>query len=132
MSKIVHATDAAPAAIGPYSQAIEAGGWLWISGQIPIDPATGQIDGDDIETQTRRCLSNLSAILAAAGVGPEALVRCTIYMKDLADYAQVNAIYAEFVGPVPPSRAAVEVSRLPKDVRVEIDGVAWLGDRSAP
>ena len=118
---------AAPAAIGPYSQAIRAGDLLWLSGQIALHPATGAIEGTTAADQAERVLANLEAVLEAAGASFENLVRCTIYLKDLADFAAVNAVYARHMPDPPPARATVEVSRLPKDALVEIDGVAWLG-----
>lgn len=120
-------TPTAPAAIGPYSQAIRAGDTLWISGQIALDPDSGQLVGATAAEQAEQCLKNLGAILAAAGTGFGALVRCTVYLADLNDFAAVNAVYARFMTDPPPARAAVEVARLPRDARVEIDGVAWLG-----
>jgi reactive intermediate/imine deaminase len=122
-------TDAAPAPVGPYNQAVRAGGMLWCSGQIALDPATGEMVGDgEVEAETRRVLANLAAVLAAAGVGPAAVVRTTVYLVDLADFTRVNAIYAEmFAGGVSPARACVEVSALPRGARVEIDAVAVLG-----
>ena len=125
MRKII-ATDAAPAAIGPYSQAVVAGGILWMSGQIALDPKTGDIVGQSAAEQAVQVLMNLEAVLKAAGCGFEHLVRCTIYMADMNDYAAVNEVYGRYMASPPPARAAVEVSRLPKDVRVEISAVAVL------
>ena len=126
----VVATDRAPAAIGPYSQAIEAGGLLFVSGQIPLDPETNEIvgggDSPDITAQTRQVLENLEAVLVAGGADCGAVVKTTIYVADLGDFATVNAVYADRFGERPPARACVEVSRLPKDVRVEIDAIAVL------
>lgn len=121
------ATADAPAAIGPYSQAIQAGDLLWISGQIALDPTSGQMVGETAEAQAEQCLRNFGAVLAAAGLGFDSLVRCTVFLKDLNDFNAVNAVYARFMTTPPPARAAVEVSRLPRDARVEIDGVAWIG-----
>jgi 2-iminobutanoate/2-iminopropanoate deaminase len=118
---------AAPAAIGPYSQAIRAGGFLWLSGQIALSPSTGALVGSTAAEQAEQVLANLAAVLEAAGGSFENLVRCTIYLKDLADFAAVNAVYGRHMPDPPPARATVEVSRLPKDALVEIDGVAWLG-----
>jgi reactive intermediate/imine deaminase len=122
-------TAQAPAAIGPYSQAIQAGGWLYCSGQIPLDPATMQIVGEgDVKAQTRQCLVNLQGVLKAAGSTLQSAVKCQVFLKDMGDFAAVNEVYAEFFqGDTPPARACVEVARLPKDVRVEIDCVAYLG-----
>jgi reactive intermediate/imine deaminase len=123
-------TDRAPAPVGPYSQAVRAGDWLHCSGQIPLDPSTGRLVGDgDVEAQTRQVLTNLTAVLAAAGAATEQVVRTTVYLVDLADFARVNALYAAvFDGPVPPARACVQVAALPGGALVEIDCVAWLGE----
>lgn len=115
----------APAAIGPYSQAIRAGDHLWLSGQIALDPHTGNLVGDTAEAQAEQCLKNLGAVLAAAGLGFDALVRCTVFLKDFNDFAAVNAVYARYMTSPPPARATVEVSRLPRDARVEIDAIAY-------
>ena len=123
MKEIV-STAAAPAAIGPYSQAIRAGGWIWVSGQIPTDPDTGEIVEGTIEVQTERALRNLSAVLEAAGSGLDRVVRATVYLADLGDFAAMNGVYASWFKESPPARVCVEVSRLPKDARVEIDAVA--------
>jgi len=119
-------TPAAPAPVGPYNQAVLAGGWLFCSGQIALDPVSGVMVGDgDVEAETRQVLSNLVAVLQAAGSGPDQVVRTTVFLADLADFARVNAIYAEtFQGPVPPARACVEVAALPRGARVEIDCIA--------
>ena len=121
--KTVH-TDKAPAAIGPYSQAVMAGGFVFVSGQIPLDPATGELVTGDIREQARRVLTNLGEILAAAGSSLDDVVKATVYMADMNDYAAVNEVYAEFFGESKPARAAVEVARLPKDVGVEIEVIA--------
>jgi reactive intermediate/imine deaminase len=122
-------TDAAPAPVGPYNQAVAAGGLLWCSGQIALDPATGVLVGSgDVEEETRQVLANLGAVLAAAGVGPDRVVRTTVFLADLADFAMVNALYAEVFGAgTSPARACVQVAALPKGARVEIDAVAVLG-----
>jgi 2-iminobutanoate/2-iminopropanoate deaminase len=121
-------TNAAPAAIGPYSQAIQAGGVLFLSGQIPLDPATGTIVAGGIEAQTRQVLANLRAVLQAAGLDFANLVKTTIFLVDLNDFAVVNGIYGEcFAGAVPPARATVQVVALPKGALVEIEGIAVEG-----
>ncbi len=120
----VIATRNAPQAIGPYSQAIKANGFVFISGQICIDPATGQLIGGDVAAQTERVLENLSAVLAAAGSGLDRVVRTTVFLKSMGDFASMNEVYARFFPRTPPARSTVEVSRLPKDVLVEIDVVA--------
>ena len=114
----------APAAIGPYSQAIDAGDFVFLSGQVPIDSATGDLVPGDISAQTERVLDNLAAVLEAAGVGFANVVKTTIYLMDLGDFAVVNAIYAKRFSEAPPARATVQVSALPKGARVEIDAIA--------
>lgn len=119
------ATADAPAAIGPYSQAIRAGDHVWLSGQIALDPKTGKIVGETAAEQAEQVLQNLTAVLAAAGCSMRDVVRCTIYLADMDDFAAVNAVYGKHMPDPPPARATVEVSRLPRDVRVEIDAIAW-------
>ena len=122
--RAVH-TDLAPAAIGPYSQAIVAAGLVHCSGQIAIDPATQQIIEGDVTAQAERCLENLGAVLEAAGSGFARVLKCNLYLADMADFAKVNQVYARyFDGDAPPARAAVAVRELPKSVLVEIDCVA--------
>ena len=123
-------TASAPKPVGPYNQAVLAGGWLYCSGQIPIDPATGQMVGDgDVTLEARQVLSNLNAVLQAAGGKASQVVRCTVYLADLADFHRVNEVYAEMFGAgVSPAMACVQVAALPKGSRVEIDCIAWLGD----
>ena len=123
MKKIISTADA-PKAIGPYSQAIEANGFVFVSGQIPLDPVTGDIVSGDIREQTKRVMENGKAILAAAGCAMSTVVKSTIYLKNIGDFASVNEIYGSYFPVDPPARATVEVSRLPKDVAVEIDFVA--------
>lgn len=120
-------TEAAPAAIGPYSQAIEvanAGRWLFLSGQVALDPATGQVVDGDVRAQTTQVMRNLQAVLQAGGAGLQHVVKTTIFLRDLADFAVVNEVYASFLQPPYPARATVQVARLPRDVAVEIDAVA--------
>jgi 2-iminobutanoate/2-iminopropanoate deaminase len=116
----------APAAIGPYSPAIRAGNLLFISGQVPIDPATGAIVGADITAQTDQVMRNLAALLKAAGAGFEHVVRTTVFLADMNEFAAMNAVYGKYVIDPPPARATVQVARLPKDVKVEIDLIAVL------
>ncbi|MFQ5506078.1 MAG: RidA family protein [Planctomycetota bacterium] len=123
-SRQVIASSRAPAAIGPYSQAVLADGWLFCSGQIALDPASGELERGGVEAETRRVLDNLEAVLAAAGLGRGDVVKTTLYLGDLEDFARVNAVYAERFAASPPARATVEVSALPKGARVEIDCVA--------
>lgn len=119
-------TDAAPAAIGPYSQAIAAGGMLFVSGQIPLDPESMKLVSDEVEAQTEQVMRNLHGVLQAAGADWDDVVRTTIFLTSMEDFGRVNAIYAKVFGDTPPARACVEVSRLPRDVRVEIDAIALL------
>jgi len=124
-SKKIIRTDAAPQAIGPYSQAVEAGGFVFVSGQIPIDPKTGGVVQGDIKEQTQLVLENAKNILAAAGCQMSAVVKSTVYLKNMSDFAAVNEVYGSYFPSDPPARAAVQVSRLPKDVSIEIDFVAY-------
>ncbi|MCP4366166.1 MAG: RidA family protein [Planctomycetes bacterium] len=123
-SREIISTENAPKAIGPYSQGVRAGDFIFLSGQIPIDPATGNIIEGGVRVQTRRVLENLDAVLEAAGSSLDNVVKTTIYLASMGDYAAVNEIYAEFFKGSKPARATVEVSRLPKDVDVEIDAIA--------
>ena len=117
-------TSAAPAAIGPYSQAIQAGGFIFYSGQIPLDPASGNIVAGGIVEQTRQVMANMHAVLHASGREFSDIVKVTIYLTDLADFATVNEVYGEFFTEVPPARACVQVAALPKGSAVEIDWIA--------
>ena len=122
MATPIH-TDHAPAAIGPYSQAIEANGTLYVSGQIPFVPETMTLVDESVELQARQSLANIKAIITKAGYEISDIMKCTVFLKDMNDFAVVNAQYAEFFGDHKPARSAVEVSRLPKDVKVEIDAI---------
>ena len=124
MTRTAIRTTEAPAAIGPYSQAIRSGDLLFTSGQIPLDPRTGAIVDGDVTDQTRRVMENLAAVLAAAGCGFADVVKTTIFLLDLGDFAAVNAVYAQHFAVAPPARSTVQVARLPRDVRVEIDAIA--------
>lgn len=117
-------TDRAPRAIGPYSQAVQTDGLIFVSGQLPVDPATGQMVKGDIQAQTRMVMENIRSILEAAGSSLGAVVKTTIYVKDLAAFDAINAAYAEFFAEPFPARACVQVARLPKDADVEIEAVA--------
>lgn len=121
----VISTPNAPGAIGPYSQAVKAGGFLYVSGQLPIDPATGAFAGDDAAAQTRQSLTNLKAIVTEAGMTLADVVKVNVFLKDMGDFAAMNAVYGEFFTENFPARAAVEVARLPKDALVEIECVAY-------
>ena len=121
-------TDGAPAAIGPYSQAVVHGDLVFCSGQIPIDPATGEFVEGDVAAQTHQVLTNLNAVLRAAGSDLSRALRLTVFLADMNDFVSVNEVYATFFESNPPSRATVEVKRLPKDARVEIDCIAALGE----
>ena len=124
MSKDVISTSKAPAALGPYSQAIRWGDLIFVSGQIPIDPATSQVVGDDVAAQTERVLQNLTAILEAAGASLGQVLKTTVYLRDLNDFGKMNEVYARFFSEQPPARATVQVARLPRDVSVEIEAIA--------
>lgn len=120
-------TDNAPGAIGPYSQAVKAGALVFVSGQLPIDPATGKFAGENAASQAKQSLTNIKHILEAAGTGMDRVVKTTVFLKDLNDFAAMNEVYATFFQPGQyPSRSAVEVARLPKDALVEIEAVALL------
>ena len=123
MKKIIH-TEKAPAALGPYSQAIEANGMLFVSGQIPFVPATMTLVSEDVKEQTRQSLENVKAIVEAAGYSMKDVVKDGVFIKDMNDFAAVNEVYNEYLGDVKPARACVEVARLPKDVKVEIEVIA--------
>ncbi len=116
----------APKAIGPYSQAIRAGNLLFLSGQIPLDPKSGNVVPGDITSQTERVLQNITAVLEAAGAGFSNVVRTTVFLADMYEFAAMNAVYGTYVVDPPPARSTVQVARLPKDVRVEIDVIAVL------
>ncbi|MGH9796221.1 MAG: RidA family protein [Candidatus Acidiferrales bacterium] len=117
-------TDHGPSAIGPYSQAIKANGFLFVSGQIPLDPASGKLVDGDIGVQTERVMENLKGIVEAAGSAIDRVVKTTVYLKDIGDFAAMNETYARYFASDPPARATVEVARLPRDVRVEIELIA--------
>ena len=119
-------TSAAPAAIGPYSQGVKAGDFLFASGQIPLDPATGNLVSGGIGEQTHRVLKNLAGVLEAAGVGFDKVVKTTVYLSDMADFAAVNEIYATYFPQPAPARATIQAAKLPRDVKVEIDLIAYL------
>lgn len=123
--QVIH-TDRAPKAIGPYSQAIRVGEFIFCAGQTPIDPATGNLVEGNIEEQTRRVLQNLSEVLQAAGTSMERVVKTTVFLLDMNDFVRMNAVYAEFFPTNPPARSTVQVARLPRDARVEIELIALV------
>jgi 2-iminobutanoate/2-iminopropanoate deaminase len=117
-------TENAPRPIGPYSQGVIAGGLLFLSGQIPVDPVTNEVVSGDIQTQTERVLQNLLAVLKEAKLGPEHVVKTTVYLKDMADFPRMNEVYARYLGKEPPARSTIQAAALPKNVSVEIDVIA--------
>jgi 2-iminobutanoate/2-iminopropanoate deaminase len=121
-------TPAAPQAVGPYSQAIRAGSLLFVSGQIPIDPATGQVIAGDAAAQTRRVMENIGEILKAAGTSFDQVVRTTVYLADIAEFPAMNEVYGQFFSAPAPARSTIQAARLPRDARVEIDVIALLSD----
>jgi 2-iminobutanoate/2-iminopropanoate deaminase len=133
MEREVIRTDKGPSAIGPYSQAIRfaAGRMVFVSGQVAIDPATGELVAGGIREQTRRAIANLEAILAAAGATLASVVKTTVFLADLGDFAEMNAVYSDRFSAEPPARSTVEVSRLPKDARVEIEALAVVAEGGA-
>jgi 2-iminobutanoate/2-iminopropanoate deaminase len=124
MQRVIVSTAAAPAAIGPYSQAVRAGNLLFISGQLPLDPATGQFVGEDIAAMTRQIFANIQAVLSAAGTSLDNIVKTTVFLADLEDFQAMNGAYAEFFSADPPARSTVQVARLPRDARIEIEVIA--------
>jgi len=124
--KEIVATERAPRAIGPYSQAVRSGNFLFASGQIPIDPATGEFVAGGITEQTEQVMRNVSAILEAAGAGLQQVVKTTVFLVDMDDFTAMNEVYGRFFGDDPPARATVQAARLPRDARVEIEAIAIL------
>jgi 2-iminobutanoate/2-iminopropanoate deaminase len=124
--RIVIATDRAPAAVGPYSQAVRIGNLVYTAGQIPLDPATGKLVEGGIESQTRRALQNLQAVLEAAGTSLANVVKTTVFLQDMGDFGAMNGVYAQFFGGSPPARSAVEVAALPLSAQVEIEAIALV------
>lgn len=123
MKEAIH-TAQAPAAIGPYSQAIRTNGFVFVSGQLPVDPATGSFAGADVTAQTRQSLQNIQSILAEAGLGMDAVVKTTVFLQNMGDFAAMNEVYAAFFTGACPARAAVQVAALPKGALVEIEAIA--------
>ncbi len=120
-------TDRAPAAIGPYSQAVRAGAFLFCSGQIPLEPASGEMVSGEIEAQARQVLENLKAVVEAAGASLDDVVKVTVYLADLADFATVNEVYEEYFGEAKPARSTIQAAALPRGARIEADCIAYLG-----
>ena len=125
--KEIIVTDQAPSAIGPYSQAVRAGSFIFASGQIPIDPATGQFVAGGIAEQTEQVLKNLTALFAAAGVGLDQVVKTTVFLADMEDFTAMNEVYGRYFGTAAPARATVQAARLPRDAKVEIEAIAVSG-----
>jgi 2-iminobutanoate/2-iminopropanoate deaminase len=123
--KVVH-TEKAPKAIGPYSQAIQAGPFLFVSGQVPIDPSTGELVAGDIRQQTRQVLENVKNILGSRGLAMEQVVKTTLFLKDMGNFSQVNEVYASYFPAEPPARSTVEVAKLPRNVDIEIEAIAVI------
>ena len=126
VKKKVVQTEKAPKAIGPYSQAIQAGNFLFLSGQIPLDPKTGELVKGDIRKQTQQVLENIKGILESQGLGMENVVKSTIFLKDIANFNQVNEVYATYFPSSPPARSTVEVAKLPRDADIEIEAIAFI------
>lgn len=126
MNKTIISTEKAPAAIGPYSQAVRVGDLVFTSGQIALKPDTGDLVQGDVQTQTRQCMDNVKAILEAAGTSLDNCVKCTLFIKDMNQFGQINEVYGTYFGDNPPARACVEVARLPKDVLIEVEAIALV------
>ena len=126
MGKRVIQTDKAPRAIGPYSQAIRAGDFLFLSGQIPLDPETGELVQGDIRQQTKQVLENIKGVLESQGLGMEDVVKATIFLKDIGNFSQVNEVYATYFSSSPPARSTVEVTKLPRDADIEMETIALI------
>lgn len=126
MKKKVIQTEGAPKAIGPYSQAIQAGNFLFLSGQIPLDPKTGELVKGDIRKQTQQVLENIKGVLESQGLGMENVVKATLFLKDIGNFNQVNEVYANYFPSSPPARSTVEVAKLPRDAEIEIEAIALI------
>jgi 2-iminobutanoate/2-iminopropanoate deaminase len=126
VEKKVIQTEKAPKAIGPYSQAIQAGNFLFLSGQIPLDPKTGELVKGDIRKQTQQVLENIKGVLESQGLGMEDIVKATIFLKDIGNFNQVNEVYATYFPSPPPARSTIEVARLPRDADIEIEAIALI------
>lgn len=126
MAKKVISTDTAPKAVGPYSQAIEAGNFLFVSGQLPLHPQSGEIVGNDITAQTRQSIENIKAILAAAGVSLADVVKTTVFLQSMGDFARMNEVYRQYFGDGSPARSTIEVAKLPRNALIEIESIAVI------
>lgn len=126
MSREIVKSESAPNAIGPYSQAIKANGFVFLSGQVALDPRSGQLVAQDIKTQTRRALDNIKAVLEAAGSSLDRVVRCTVFLKDMNDFGPMNEEYGSYFKELPPARTTVQAAKLPRDALVEIDAIATI------
>jgi 2-iminobutanoate/2-iminopropanoate deaminase len=126
MGKKAFLTRRAPEPIGPYSQAIQTGKLVFLAGQIPLDPASGRLIEGDIVAQTRRAMDNVMAVLGEVGLGPDHVVKTTIYLADMADFPAMNEVYGSYFKGTPPARSAIQAARLPKDARIEIDVIAFM------
>lgn len=129
-AKKVIATDAAPKAVGPYSQAIQAGNFLFLSGQLALNPQNGEMVGSDISTQTKQVIENIKGVLGAAGSSLSDVVKTTVFLQSMGDFAQMNEVYKQYFGDAAPARSTVEVARLPKNALVEIESIAVVKSRS--
>lgn len=127
MAKTIIATDAAPKTIGPYSQAVRVGDFLFLSGQVAINPVTGELVADSFAAQVRQIFKNIEAVLKAAGADFSRVVKTTVFLKDMGKFAEMNGIYAEYFPSDPPARSAIQAAKLPKDVDIEIEAIAFLG-----
>jgi 2-iminobutanoate/2-iminopropanoate deaminase len=127
MNKTIITTAQAPKAIGPYSQAVRAGDWLFLSGQIPLHPETGELVTESFEAQVRQIFTNIGAVLTAAGADFTNVVKATVFLKDMSHFAAMNSIYAEYFPHNPPARSAIQAARLPRDVEIEIEMIAYFG-----
>ncbi|BEP17185.1 RidA family protein [Pyrofollis japonicus] len=130
MAKKIVYTDKAPKPVGPYSQGVVAGGWLFVAGQIPIDPETGKLVEGDFEAKVRRVLENVKAIVEAAGGSLRDVVKVTVYLRDISLFDRFNKVYSEYFSEEPPARVVVEVSNLPKGVDLEVEAIAYLGEKA--
>ncbi len=128
LAKKIISTDTAPKAVGPYSQAIQAGGFIFVSGQLPLHPQSGEIVGNDVAAQTRQSIENIKAVLAAASVSLADVVKTTVFLQNMGDFARMNEVYQQFFGDSAPARSTVEVAKLPRNALIEIESIAVIKD----